>query len=79
MRLIYEETLHMPIDPAGTKPGLTPAAVEPKKHNMRCKNKDCPSIEVHEINAGMPGRHLYRCVKCHTTWGVVTGGSINLG
>lgn len=70
----------MPIDPTGTKPGLQPQAEEPKKHNMRCKNKGCDSMEVYEITApGMAGRHLYRCVKCHTTWGVVTGGAVDLG
>jgi transposase-like protein len=70
----------MPIDPAGTKPGLQPQAPEQKKLNIRCKNKSCDSIEVVEIqipNNG--GRHLYRCVKCNTTWGVVTGGSVDLG
>lgn len=70
----------MSFDHAGTKPGLTPEAQEPPRHNMRCKNKNCDSIEVFEIqypNSG--GRHMYRCVKCHTTWGVLTGGSVDLG
>jgi hypothetical protein len=71
----------MPIDPAGTKPGLAPQAVAPKVHNMRCKNKgNCDSMEVTEIvMPGGTGRHVYRCVKCNTTWGVVTGGSVDLG
>jgi hypothetical protein len=70
----------MPIDPASTKPGLKPQPEEPKTLNMRCKNKGCDSMEVHEMP--MPantGRHIYRCIKCHTTWGVVTGGSVDLG
>lgn len=70
----------MPIDPTGTKPGLQPQTEEPKRHNMRCKNKGCDSMEVYEITAaGNAGRHIYRCVKCHTTWGVVTGGGVDLG
>lgn len=69
----------MSFDHAGTKPGLAPTAQEPATHNMKCKNKNCDSITVVEIQ--MPhndGRHMYRCVKCHTTWGVMTGGAVNL-
>jgi hypothetical protein len=70
----------MPIDATGTKPGLQPQAQEPQRHNMRCRNKGCDSMEVFEIP--MPsntGRHVYQCVKCHTTWGVTTGGCVDLG
>ena len=67
-------------DPAGTKPGLRPQAPEPKRHNMRCKNKGCDSMEVFEMNIpNNAGRHVYSCVKCHTTWGVQTGGAVDLG
>jgi ribosomal protein S14 len=70
----------MPVDPAGTKPGLQPQAKEPVKFNMRCKNNGCDSIEVVEMQIpGNAGRHIYRCVKCHTTWAVVTGGAVDLG
>ena len=70
----------MPIDPTGTKPGVTPQVKEPQKHNMKCRNKDCPSIEVVEMMIpGMAGRHVYRCVKCNLTWSVATGGSVDFG
>ena len=66
-------------DPAGTKPGLVAQVTEPKRHNIRCRNKNCTSIEVFEIEGvSRPGTHMYRCVKCHTTWGVQTGGGIDL-
>jgi hypothetical protein len=70
----------MSFDHAGTKPGLAPEAQEQKTLNMRCKNKGCDSIEVVEMMApNNVGRHIYRCVKCNTTWGVMTGGSVDLG
>lgn len=69
----------MPVDPTGTRPGLQPQAPEPKTHNMRCKNKNCDSMQVVEINIpGNQGRRLYRCVKCHTTWGIPVGGAIDI-
>ncbi len=71
----------MPIDPTGTQPGVQPQVKEPKKHFMKCKNKDCAGVEVYEMNipglAGA-GTHVYRCVKCNLTWGVATGGAVNL-
>lgn len=71
----------MPIDPAGTTPGLSgQVAEEPKQHHMKCKNQNCDSITVVEVNLpNNAGRHMYRCVKCHTSWGVLTGGSVDLG
>lgn len=71
----------MPIDPAGTTPGLAqPVPEKPKEHNMKCKNKNCDSITVIEVPVPQaPGRHLYQCTKCRTTWGVNTGGAIDLG
>lgn len=66
----------MPIDPAGTKPGLAPVADEPKKVLMRCKRTGCDSIEaVEQEVAGTSGRHLYRCVKCHHPHSIQTGGT----
>ena len=70
----------MPVDPTGTKPGLQTQSQEPEKLNMRCKNKSCDSMQVTEMKVpGNVGRHLYRCVKCNTTFSVVTGGSVDLG
>jgi transposase-like protein len=70
----------MPIDPTGTKPGLKPQAQEPEKHNMKCKNKGCDSMQVYELQIpGNVGRHVYRCVECNTTWTVTTGGGVDLG
>jgi transposase-like protein len=71
----------MPIDPTGTAPGLTGQVPEEPKHlHMKCKNPSCDSISVVEVHLpNNPGRHLYRCVKCHTSWGVMTGGSVDLG
>lgn len=56
-----------------------PKPDEPVQHNMKCKNKNCDSINVIEIPTGGGARRMYRCVKCHTSWGVLTGGSIDLG
>lgn len=70
----------MSIDHTGTAPGLKEAAEEevPKLH-MRCKNSNCDSILAIEIKAGaMVGHHLYQCVRCRMTWGVATGGAIEL-
>ena len=70
----------MPVDPTGTKPGLQHQVEEPKVHNMRCKNKDCDSMQVSELNVpGNAGRHIYRCIKCNTTWSVTTGGGVEFG
>lgn len=70
----------MPIDPAGTKPGLAPQAEEPVVHNMKCKNKNCDSITVVEVQyPNSSGRRMYRCTKCHTSWGVPVGGAVDLG
>jgi len=70
----------MPIDPAGVKPGLVQSPDSPVQHHIKCKREGCDSILAIEIkipNSG--GRHLYQCVKCHTTWGINTGGGIDLG
>jgi DNA-directed RNA polymerase subunit M/transcription elongation factor TFIIS len=65
------------IDPSGTTPGLSPnAKPEEKILNMKCRNKNCNSIQAKQINvpAGTHGRRIYRCVKCNHTWGVPVGG-----
>ncbi len=70
----------MPIDPAGTKPGVQAQPPQPKVVNWRCKNQKCDSMQATEIPMpGNTGRHIYRCIKCNTTWGVQTGGGIDLG
>ncbi len=71
----------MPVDPAGTAPGLQPGTEEPVVHNMRCKNKNCDSITVTTLPIPLEasgGRRMYRCTKCNTTWGVQVGGSIDI-
>jgi len=68
------------VDPAGTTPGLSKRAKEePVPVQLKCRNPKCDSItaqEVHLQNAG--GQRLYRCTKCGHSWGVNTGGSVNL-
>ena len=70
----------MPIDPAGTVPGLKEKEEEPKKIHIRCKNPECDSILAIEVK--MPqqegGRRLYQCCKCKKTWGIPVGGSVEL-
>jgi len=71
----------MPIDPAGTTPGLQQKEEPPKRVNIRCKNyPDCDSIQAIEIEyAGQKGgSRLYQCCKCHRTWSVAVGGSVEL-
>jgi hypothetical protein len=70
----------MSIDHAGTKPGLQPQAEEPVTHHMKCKNQNCDSITVVEVQVpGNPGRHMYQCTKCKHMWGILTGGGVDLG
>ena len=66
------------IDPAGVTPGLVgQPPEEQKKFHMRCKNDACDSIEALEIHiAGAPHQRIYKCVKCHRTWGANVGGYV---
>jgi hypothetical protein len=71
----------MPIDPAGTTPGLAaPANPETLTVHIRCKRSECDSILAIEVKhpgtAG--GRRLYQCAKCKTSWGVTTGGPVDI-
>jgi hypothetical protein len=71
----------MPIDPAGTTPGLQPKTEEIPTINLRCKSyPSCDSLLAIEVK--LPGAHpanrMYRCVKCQRTWGIAVGGSFNL-
>jgi hypothetical protein len=70
----------MPIDPAGTAPGLTPKTEEPPKVHIRCKNPTCSSILAIELKLeGMsPGHRLYQCCVCKRTHGVSLGGAFEL-
>lgn len=70
----------MPIDLAGITPGLQKTEEAPKKVDIRCKSyPDCNSIQAIEVNyAGNKGSRLYQCCKCHRTWSVAVGGSVDL-
>jgi hypothetical protein len=68
----------MPVDPAGTSPGLSPTKEEPKKLNAKCRSGNCDSIQVYDVSVdGVPGKR-YQCVKCKHTWAVNPGGSFNV-
>ena len=70
----------MSIDREGTAPGLKPTVEEPDHLHMRCKSHpNCDSMLAIEVKIpGQSGAHTYRCIKCHRTWGVRTGGGIDL-
>ena len=71
----------MPIDPAGTTPGVIPETKDPDEVHIKCKSDGCDSIRAIEVkHAGQaPGTHMYRCIQCNRTWGIRTGGGIDLG
>ena len=67
------------VDPAGTTPGLITEVEAPPTFNMPCKNDGCDSIKATQIVIpGQPNQRIYKCVKCHRTWGANVGGSVNL-
>lgn len=70
----------MPTDPTGTTPGIAATKPQEQTLNMRCKRPECDSITVVEVRhpGSVGGRRLYRCVRCHTSWGVLTGGPVDL-
>jgi len=70
----------MPIDPAGTVPGLKEKEEAPEQIHFRCKNPDCDSILAIEMKVPgqSPGSRLYQCCKCKRTWNVPVGGSVEL-
>ncbi len=71
----------MPIDAGGTAPGLKSGSeAQHTVLHMKCKRPECPSNQVIEVKqpGAVRGQHLYRCVKCHTSWGVNTGGPVDL-
>lgn len=80
----------MPVDPAGTTPGLPQGVADMPKIFMRCKQErkdddgrvlwSCDSIEAYEVR--MPsnaGFRMYRCVKCNHAHNVQMGGSFHIG
>ena len=70
----------MPIDPSGTTPGLaTPSEDKPKEIHIKCKREHCTSITAIEVlhPGSASGHRMYRCVKCHTSWGINTGGPVS--
>lgn len=69
----------MPIDPAGTKPGLAPQEDGHRTVHMRCKREGCGSITAIEVSKPESANRLYRCTQCHFPVGVATGGAFNLG
>ncbi len=69
----------MKIDHAGTTPGLVGQVAQQKTVNMKCKNQGCDSIEAVQVEIpGQPHQRVYKCVKCHRSWGANVGGSIDL-
>ncbi len=69
----------MPVDPAGTTPGLQPDTPPKQLVNLKCRNTNCDSIEAEIIKIpGQESQRLYRCTKCSHTWGINVGGSVNL-
>jgi hypothetical protein len=68
-----------PTLPVATPHGQPGKAADRARHHMKCKNQNCDSIQVYEVDIPPNrngGRHVYECCKCHTTWGVPTGGSV---
>lgn len=68
------------IDHTGTAPGLAQNAPERKTVNMKCKNPNCTCIEAEEVNiqVGTGFTRVYKCTKCHRSWGATVGGAVNL-
>lgn len=69
----------MKIDHAGTTPGLMGKADEQTVIHMKCKNQDCDSINAVQVHIpNQPHQRVYKCVKCHRSWGANVGGAFNL-
>jgi hypothetical protein len=71
----------MPIDPAGTTPGIVSENQEPETISVKCPRGGCDSQAAVEIKVAAPeyvGRRMYRCVKCGHTWGLAVGGQLNI-
>lgn len=71
----------MPVNPSGTTPGLAaPVTPENPTVHMKCKRPECDSIVAIEVKypGAVAGRRLYQCAKCKASWGVNTGGPVDL-
>lgn len=67
-------------DPKSTEPGGVAPTPE-KTVAMKCKAENCSSMQAVEveITPSVPGQgaihnRLYRCIRCHTTFGISVGG-----
>lgn len=70
----------MPVDPAGTAPGLAPSVKPEETVHMKCRNTgNCEAMTA--VIMRIPGQdsmRMYRCTACNHTWGLSVGGSVNL-
>lgn len=68
----------MPIDPTGTKPGVTPEKPQEETVNMRCHRTGCTSIRAYKVAIGGSPVRMYRCAECGHMWGINLGGSVDI-
>lgn len=67
------------VDHAGTTPGLVGTVPEaPPVVNVRCKNPNCDSIEAVQVHLPNQHQRMFKCVKCHLSWGTNVGGFVSL-
>lgn len=69
----------MPIDPTGTNPQAVPQPPQLKEVELACRNSACDSKKAFIVPIpGQPNQRIYRCTKCHRTWGLNVGGFIDI-
>ncbi len=69
----------MPIDPAGTAPGLAPGTKPDEVVHMKCRRGGCESMTAAIMKIpGQESVRMYRCTGCNHTWGINIGGPVNL-
>lgn len=69
----------MPIDPAGTTPGLAPGAKPDETVHLKCRREGCDSMTSVIVKIpGQEAQRMYRCTTCNHTWGLNVGGPVNL-
>lgn len=69
----------MPIDPAGTAPGLAPDNKPDDVVHMKCRREGCDSMTATIMK--IPGQETVRryiCTACKHSWGLNMGGPINI-